>query len=222
MKPEMTRPTSRAMRWLAVWLVLAGGLSLVPMAAAHDHHAHPASHGQAGVPPVVPQGARITLADVALLDQDGRSLRLRSDAIGARIVIVNFAYTTCTTVCPVASAVLAQVQGRLGARLGRDVGLVTVSVDPLRDTPARLKAYAERVGAGPGWRWLTGAKPQVDEVLKAFGAYTANFADHPPLTLVGDARSGRWLRFYGFPTPEQLVTAVEQLSSARDKAGRSG
>ncbi len=206
-------------RRLAAALVLACGVGLMPMAAAHDHHDHPASQNQAGTPPVVPQGARITLADVALLDQDGRSLRLRSDVLGERIVIVNFAYTTCTTVCPVTSAVLAQVQGRLGARLGRDIGLITVSVDPLRDTPARLKAYAERVGAGPGWRWITGAKPQVDEALKSFGAYTANFADHPPLTLVGDAKTGQWLRFYGFPSPDQLVAAVDQLSSARDKAG---
>ena len=209
-------------RRLAAALALACGAGLMPMAAAHDHHDHPASQNQAGTPPVVPQGARITLADVALLDQDGRSLRLRSDVLGERIVIVNFAYTTCTTVCPVTSALMAQVQGRLGARLGRDVGLLTISVDPLRDTPARLKAYAERVGAGPGWRWLTGAKPQVDEVLKSFGAYSANFVDHPPLTLVGDASTGRWLRFYGFPTPDQLVAAVEQLSLARDKAGRAG
>jgi protein SCO1/2 len=204
----------------AVWVA---SLSLTPVAAQHDdhsHHEHPPAAAETR--PVVAQGARITLADVALLDQDGRSLSLKNDAIGGRIVVVNFAYTTCTTICPVTSALMAQVQGRLAARLGRDVGLLTVTVDPLRDTPARLKAYAERVGAGPGWRWLTGAKPQVDEVLKAFGAYSANFVDHPPLVLVGDASTGHWLRFYGFPTPDQLVAAVEQLSLARDKAGRAG
>jgi len=171
---------------------------------------------------VVPQSARIALTDTPLVDQNGRNLKFKTDALGDRIVIVNFAYTTCTTVCPVVTGSLAQVQGRLGDRVGRDVGLVTVTVDPLRDTPARLKTYAGTVGAGAGWTWLTGPKPQVDEVLKVFGAYTVNFLEHPPLVLVGDAKNGKWLRFYGLPTPDQLVNAVAQLSAARVKAGTAG
>ena len=71
----------------------------------------------------------------------------------------------------------------------------------MRDTPARLKEYAARYGAGPGWTWLTGPKPQVDEVLQVFGAYTPNFVEHPPLVMVGDAKTGKWIRFYGFPEP---------------------
>jgi protein SCO1/2 len=61
-----------------------------------------------------------------------------------------------------------------------------------------------------------------NEVLKAFGAYTPNFADHPPLVLVGDAKTGQWLRFYGFPSAEQLVKAVAELTAARGKAGAAG
>lgn len=198
--------------------VIAGSFALAPV-AAHDH---PAQHGQAGATPVAPQSARINLPDTALLDQDGRNVRLKSDVIGERIVIVDFIYTSCTTVCPVVSAVMAQAQGRLAARLGRDVALVTVTVDPVRDTPARLKDYGARIGSAAGWTWLTGAKPQVDEVLKGFGAYTPNFVDHPPLVLVGDAKSGKWLRFYGFPSPDQLVTAVGELTAARARAGTSG
>jgi protein SCO1 len=205
---------------------LAGALVLSPAGAqpAHDDpHAHHAQADKADAKvAVVPEGVRVTLADVALRDQDGRALRLRSDAIGERIVVVNFIYTTCTTVCPVSSAVMAQLQGRLGARLGRDVALLTLTVDPLRDTPVRLKDYARRVGAGAGWAWLTGAKPQVDEALRAFGAYTPDFAEHPPLVLVGDAQAGRWQRFYGFPTPDQLAAAVAELSTARSKAGLAG
>lgn len=201
-----------------------GALAAVPAAAQHDHHKHDdhAAHTAAAAKPVERQSARITVADTALVDQDGRAVKFKTDALGDRIVVVNFAYTTCTTVCPVVSASLAQMQDKLGARLGRDVGLVTVTVDPLRDTPARMKAYAGSVGARAGWSWLTGAKPQVDEVLKAFGAYTANFVEHPPLVLVGDAKSGKWLRFYGLPTPNQLVDAVSELTAARVKAGNAG
>lgn len=197
---------------------LAGGLAAAPV-TAHEEHQHHAMHGQAKAAPVAAQGVRIVLADTPLLDQDGRALRLKGDAVGDRIVVVDFIYTSCTTVCPVVSALMAQLQGRLGARVGQDVALLTLTVDPLRDTPARLKEYGRRFDAGPGWRWLTGPKPQVDEALKAFGAYTPNFENHPSLVLVGDGKSGKWLRFYGFPGPDQLVTAVAELTAARGRSG---
>jgi protein SCO1 len=192
---------------------------IVPVVRAEDPHAH---HRHTNAEPAATQNVRVELADTTLRDQDGRELRFRSDAVGERIVVIDFVYTTCTTVCPVVSATLAQVQGQLGARLGADVALISVTVDPVRDTPARLKDYAGRIGARAGWSWLTGAKPQVDEVLKAFGAYTPNFADHPPLVMVGDAKSGQWLRFYGFPSADQLVKAVVDLTAARAKAGAAG
>lgn len=192
------------------------------MAAQHENHDHHAHHAPASNKPLAPQRATFKLTDTPLLDQHGRKLKFKSEALGERIAVISFVYTTCTTVCPVISAVMAQVQGKLGARMGRDVALVTVTVDPLRDTPARLKDYGTRVGAGAGWAWLTGPKPQVDEVLQVFDAYTPNFVDHPPLVLVGDAKSGKWLRFYGFPTPEQLMTAVAEMSAARAKTGASG
>lgn len=207
---------------------LAACLCLLPAYGQHEHHgagAHEAHQHHApptpSAAPLKPQAARIQLADTPLLDQLGRKTRLRSDAIGDRIVVVDFVYTTCTTVCPVLSAVMAQVQDKLAARPLRDVALLTLTVDPVRDTPARLKGFAASLGAGPNWTWLTGPKPQVDEALKAFGAYTANFAEHPPLVLVGDARNGKWLRFYGFPTPDQLLAAVNDLSAARARAGGS-
>jgi protein SCO1/2 len=185
--------------------------------------AHNAEHGNHAVPeikPVAPQGAKVTVTDTPLVDQDGRRLRFKSEVLADRIVIIGFVYTSCTTVCPVTSQIMAQAQTRLGERAARDVAFVTVTVDPVRDRPAVLKAHAERIGAN--WRWLTGAKPQVDEVLRGFGAWTANFVDHPPLIMVGDAKSGRWLRFFGFPDPDQLVAAVGELGAARNRHGSHG
>jgi protein SCO1/2 len=210
------RPTP--LRHAVVLAATAGMLMLSPVAARDDH----AQHRQAGAKPVAAQSARVNLTDTALLDQDGRNVRFKSDVIGERIVIVDFVYTSCTTVCPVLSAMLAQVQGKLGARVGRDIALVTLTVDPVRDTPARLKQHGGRISAGPGWSWLTGPQPQVEEVLKAFGAYTPNFVNHPPLVFVGDAKSGKWLRFFGFPNPDELVAAVNELTDARGKAGAAG
>ena len=207
---------------LSALAALATALTMSPVSAQHDNHDHHTQHAKGAVKPVTPQRAAFKLTDTPLLDQDGRKLMFKSDALGERIAVIGFVYTTCTTVCPVVSAVMAQVQDKLGARMGRDVALVTLTVDPVRDTPKRMKEYGAKMGSGTGWTWLTGPKPQVDEVLKVFGAYTPNFTEHPALILVGDAKSGKWLRFYGFPTPDQLMAAVNELTTARAKNGTAG
>ena len=207
---------------LSALAALVMALVTSPVSAQHQNHDHHSQHAKGAVKPVAAQRATFNLSETPLLDQHGRTLKFKSEALGERIAVIGFVYTTCTTVCPVVSAVMAQVQDKLGARLGRDVALVTVTVDPVRDTPARLKEYGAKLGSGAGWTWLTGPKPQVDEVLKVFGAYTPNFTEHPALVLVGDAKSGKWLRFYGFPTPEQLMAAVNELTAGRAKTGSAG
>lgn len=193
-------------RTIAAFGALAlGAASLAPLAAqAHGDHDH--RHAA----DARPSAAQVHVPDAMLVDATGRERRLRSDVMGDRIVVVNFVFTTCTTVCPVSSAILAQIQERLGAQLGKDVQLVSISVDPQRDTPARLKAYASKIGAGAGWTWLTGRKEVVDGVLKAFGAYTPRPEDHPAMMLIGSARTGRWTRLYGFPSPTDVLAEVMQ------------
>jgi len=179
----------------------------------HAHHkAMLRQSGQSAKP------ADVDLRDLRLVDQDGRELRFVSEVIGDRIVVMDFVYTSCTTVCPVLSAVFGQMQGKLGNHLGQDVVLVSVSVDPTRDTPQRLKAYAAKHKAQPGWIWLTGAKATMDDVLDGLGAYSPNFEDHPAMVLVGDGRTGEWSRFFGFPSPDRLMKQVETLQAARNSA----
>ena len=80
----------------------------------------------------------------------GKAIRFKSEAVGNRIVVVGFIYTSCTTICPVTSAVFADVQQRLiktlGERFGHEVKLITLTVDPATDTSERLKAYAANFG----------------------------------------------------------------------------
>ena len=157
----------------------------------------------------------IELSDATLISQHGKEVSLRDDVVGDRIVVVDFVYTTCTTVCPVLSAIFRQIQNQLGDRLGREVMLVSISVDPTRDTPERMKTYATRLQAGENWLWLTGRQQTVKTVLEEFGAYTPNFADHPSMVLVGDGRSGQWSRFLGFPAADQIIKKVDEFSAAR-------
>lgn len=198
---------------LAALLLLASGIG----DAHNGKHHQDAQRIQAKTSKAAP--VDITLFDLALIDQDGRSMKFRSDVIADKIVVMDFIYTTCTTVCPVLSAVMAKVQQRLGSRLGKDVFLVSVSVDPVTDRPPRLKAYAKKSHARPGWIWLTGEKLTVDKVLEGLGAYAPNYEDHPAMVLVGDGRTGQWARFFGFPSPAQIMAKVDRLSAARKAAG---
>ena len=200
---------------------LLPGPAFAGESAEHHHghegggHVHAQHEAHGAAQPLAAQATEVKLTDARLIDQNGAALGFKSDVIGKKIIVMDFVYTTCTTVCPVLSALFGQVQSRLGSRVGREVALVSVTVDPVRDTPARLKEYSARFDAGPGWIWLTGQKPVVDGVLKSLGAYTSNFVDHPALVFVGDGTSGKWTRYYGFPDPDQIVAKIDELHAAR-------
>ncbi|HEV7892337.1 MAG TPA: SCO family protein [Pyrinomonadaceae bacterium] len=184
-------------------------------AATEDAHAGYAHDGS----------SKMTIPDVELLDQNGNKVRFYSDLVKGKTVAVNFIFTTCTTICPPLGATFARVQKELGERAGRDVRLISISVDPATDTPERLKAWAAKFHAAEGWTLVTGAKPQVDELLRALGAATASPADHSPTVLIGNDAKGQWTRTYGLARPAVLVKlindAVEgRLNSSTDSAAK--
>jgi cytochrome oxidase Cu insertion factor (SCO1/SenC/PrrC family) len=157
----------------------------------------------------------MSIPDVELLDQDGRTVHFYSDLVRGKTVVVNFIFTTCTTVCPPLGATFARVQKELGERAGRDVQLISISVDPVTDTPERLKAWGEKFKAGPGWTLVTGAKPQVDELLRALSASAARREDHTPTVLIGNEAAGQWTRAYGLTSPAKLVQIIGDAAAGR-------
>jgi len=180
--------------------------------AQHRQMMHDADHAMPVDKPA------IDIPDVALTTQHGATVNLKSDVVGDRIVVMDFVYTTCTTVCPVLSAILSQVQQQLGERVGTEVVLASLTVDPQRDTPERLKAYADKFAAGEDWLWLTSDKQTMDGVLQQLGAYTPNFEDHPSMILVGDGLSGEYSRYVGFPGTQKILDRIDALSAARRAA----
>jgi len=198
--------SARALAALALAAVLAG---LPPIARAED--------GKASASPKEVSSGSVTvrLHEVPLLDQDGRAVRFPGDVIGGRVVVIDTFFTTCTLICPILGAIFSDLQGQLGDRLDREVRLISISVDPLTDIPPRLKKYAEQWEARPGWLFLTGGKKAVDRVLEGIGMYSSDFSEHPSAFLVGDAREGKWTRFNGFASPEQLRSRVEELLAGR-------
>jgi protein SCO1 len=188
---------------LTLFLAVAGAITPdASLAASQD-----------GKPALV----KVQLHDLQLLDQDGKSLRFRSDAIADKLVAITFTYTTCTTICPILDSIFAKLQDKLPGRLGKDVALITVSIDPVNDIPPRLKAYAGKLKAKPGWTFLTGNKVNVDKVLTGLDMYSADILNHTPSFLVGDGRTGVWRRFYGFPSSDKLLAALNELSAARSR-----
>ncbi|MFY0579428.1 SCO family protein [Cystobacter fuscus] len=183
-------------------LAVVGILGVVLLAAVA--HAQPAS-----------ASAEVRLVDAELLNQEGVPVYFNSDVLANKIIVMDFVFTSCTTVCPVLSSLFARVQESLGERLEKEVRLVSVSLDATRDTPARLKAYAARYKARQGWTWLTGDKQDVARVLGGLGAYTPDYNNHAPMVLVGDMRTGKWVRLNGFPSHEEILAKVDELAAAR-------
>ncbi|HGY9626144.1 TPA: SCO family protein [Pseudomonas putida] len=198
---------------LACNLIALSLLMASHLAQAHAGHDH---SGHAQQPPAARQEkASVRFADVSLLDQDGMPVRLEKDLVGDRLVVMGFIYTSCTTVCPVVSSIMSKVQQQLGGRVGEEIQLVSISVDPQRDDSKRLLGYAKAFQHGPGWSWLTGSPYAITETLKGLGSFSADLSQHPPLILVGDGRSGHWTRYYGFTDPAVLIAEINRLSARR-------
>lgn len=193
------------MRRLPILGLLALAFLPASQVRAHDGP-HPAAPADAA--PRVERAAP-TIPDVPVLTQDGARAHFYSDLVQGKTVAINFVYTTCTTVCPVLGASFASLQEALGERAGREVFLLSVSVDPATDTPERLKAWGARHGAGPGWTLVTGARPDVVRLLRALGVSTGRKEDHPPLVVLGDDLRGVWRRAYGLAPLAELLDALK-------------
>ena len=153
----------------------------------------------------------LAIPDVLLLDQQGRKVRFYSGLVKGKVVAINFIFTTCTTICPPMGATFAKVQKLMGDR-GKDVHLISVTLDPLTDTPESLRAWAAKFDARPGWTLVTGPKPEVDRLLRALGSYVSQKEDHAPLVLVGNDSRRLWTRADGLSSAAKLVKVIDDVS----------
>ena len=145
------------------------------------------------------------IPDVALLNQDGKKMQLKSFLRPKdKVIILDFIFGTCTTICPVLSASFVNFQNKLGAEAGK-VQLVSISIDPEHDTPTVLKAYLKRYKAKPGWDFLTGSRENIERVTNAFNAYTSDKMQHYPLTFIYSPVQDRWFRIDGLVATSELM-----------------
>jgi len=178
------------------------------MAGMQEHHQHH-HHGEA------PQGIKRSEASygiplLRLLRQDGSIAEFPDELETGRAVLLNFIYTSCTAICPMTTQVFSGVQERLlGEHAALD--LVSISIDPEYDTPARLAAYARKFGAGEHWHFYTGTQAASIALQKAFNVYRGDKMNHAPVSFLRATPGKPWIRLDGFASPEQLVREYHGL-----------
>ena len=188
---------------------------LKPAELDNPHAGHPMPE------PAKPQesAAQKWFTDVELLDQDGRKVRFYTDMLKGKIVVLNAFFTTCTSVCPPMNRNLQKIQEAFGERIGKDVFIVSISVDPATDTPPRLKEYAQRFHAKPGWTFLTGKKENVDWALYKVGQYVESKDDHTTVIVIGNEATGLWKKAIGMAKADELIQIVKTVADDKAETG---
>jgi protein SCO1/2 len=205
------------MKGLCYVSVLGAGLALLISAwpsAAHrtDGAQEQAVEGEQGQPrQETLSRAHGYFTDVVLVNQYGEQMRLYSDLLKGKVVVIHSFFTSCEASCPVTIGSFARLQAWLGERLGRDVHLLSISVDPVTDTPAKLKAYAEQLKVKRGWYLLSGEPQNVKGALYKLGQYVETKEDHHNIIIMGNEPTGLWKKTFGLAQPQDLIQLLESV-----------
>lgn len=164
--------------------------------------------------------------NVTLTNHDGKSVRFYDDLLKGKVVAISFIYTKCPDVCPMDTAKLRQVQELLSARMGKDIHFYSISIDPKNDTPPVLKDYRTRFDVTKGWTFLTGTEKDVAAIQKKLGfpvAGPANLRAHSTSIMLGNERSGRWIKRSAHDNARMLADLLSDMANAgRAEGGAAG
>jgi len=199
------------MKALALILLTMGLCASGDRAFSHEGHGS-AAPAVAAAQPVGAQPAGGTrdaqtwFTDTPLQDQNGNTLRFYSDALQNRVVLLNVIFTSCNDACPLITRKLKEVREVLGDKAD-GITFISLTSDPLRDTPAVLKAYTLKQGVDePHWLFLTGDKAQIDLVLSRIGQILPSPEQHSTQLIVGDVANKRWSKI----RPDAPAAAIAQ------------
>jgi len=208
---------------LAARVVLLLGLALAGCSPSAQDDAVSASESSVTPPGAIPGPPdRVALIrdehlpNVELTTHEGRTVRFYDDLVKGKVVAINFMFATCRASCPDAIKHLLEVQQALGDRVGRDVTLLSISLDSERDTPEVLRAFAQAHGVGPGWYFLTGRHDDVELLRRKLGAYDldpvvdADRTQHAGILILGNEPRGRWKAISALSKPVRIRQAIER------------
>src|SRR6185369_11757877 len=151
--------------------------------------------------------------NIPLVSHEGKKLRFFDDVIKGKVVAINFIYTNCPDMCALETARLREVQRILGDRVGRDVFIYSITIDPERDTPEVLKRYAEKFQVGPGWLFLTGKEADTTLLRRKLGVYkdenrVEKLQEHDLSSIIGNQATGQWMKVSPYENPYILATQL--------------
>ena len=192
----------------------AGALVLLLSAWSVIAWAHNGLHTKSAEKLSVGVQARYRMPEVNVVDTRGVPVRLPGSMESDTPLLVNFIYTTCSTICSTQTATLAELQRQLAAR-GSRAHFVTFTIDPDNDTPQRLAAFARQFSIERDWDFYSGDFSELLRVQQAFDVYRGSKASHPPVVLMRRSRQAPWVRVEGFATPADLLAVYQQLPGSR-------
>ena len=149
--------------------------------------------------------------NLPVVTQHGEKLRFYDDVIKGKIVVISFIYTSCTDICPLTTARLAQVAEQFEDRLGRDMFFISLTVDPKNDTPEKLKAYGESFRSGPGWIFLTGSLQNMRAINGKLGEKMRSLNEHRNEIVLGNDATGEWARNSLFGDLERVAMDIRSM-----------
>lgn len=152
------------------------------------------------------------IVPVPLVDARGGVVDFAAGAVGDAVVVVNPIWTGCSSLCPLTSAVMGDLAERLEGRLGRDVRLLSLAIDPIEVPRDQLAGWVDLYGEIPGWLWLGGRPEAVEAVMAGLRAPLYGPVDaHPPVFLVVDGRNGRLRRLDGMADAGLLQAEIDRM-----------
>ena len=198
-------------------LLIATGVCVASAALAQEGSkgaAHQHNHAAMAATELKRSEASYSIPALTLVRQDGKKVSFPAELDDGRPVLLQFMYTSCTTICPVTTQMFSRVQDKLGKEHDK-FHMLTISVDPEYDTPVRLNSFAKKLGAGSQWQFYGGTLESSVALQKAFDAFRGDKMNHVPVTYLRAAPGKPWIRIDGLRTPEDII---REYRSATGKA----
>lgn len=156
--------------------------------------------------------ARDYFTNLELIDQNGQTVRFFDDALKDHVVVINFVFTNCEGACPLMTHKLTLVRDQLEGNIGKPIQFVSLSIDPARDTPAAMKAFAEKHDADhDGWLWLTGDANNLAAIIKRLGQFADDVEAHSTMMLAGNVNEAHWMKIMPHELPPQITEKLRIL-----------
>lgn len=156
--------------------------------------------------------AREYFTNVELIDQDGNRLKFYDEVLKDNVVVISFIFTNCGGACPLMTRNLTMIRDMLPANVRDEVHFLSISLDPVRDTPAAMKEFAQTHDADQeDWLWLTGKPDNVNLVTRKLGTYTDELEAHTTMLIAANVRESHWTKIQPNVPPNGVVERLRLL-----------